>query len=400
MSTVCCALSLSVVAIARGRVVSTLGCSRKHRFQCLIELIVEPLIGLLGGPRNRVLASKIAMTIKNTLDFIVIGAQKAGTTSLFEYLKRNPELSLPVDKEAPYFSHDDVYARGWDNYMKRTFAFADPAQKWGTVTPQYMVGGVYGAMITPGLEGDGYDERTVPLRIRERLPDVRLIAVLRDPVERARSHHRMALMNGFERRSFDEAIEDLLNPEALERSRRHPDLNTGYVAWGEYGRILAEYFDIFSREQILVLFTDELARTPERFLGRVHEFLGVKPDFIPDNLGTRYRVGGVKRRFSWLSPSEGSWPSPHGAIKRAITNNPATHALWRALPEIGRQRIDRGLARTIYRLDLWNQRSGTNLDDPTPATLAKLQEHFAKDADELAVLLVEAPPWQMPAGAA
>jgi hypothetical protein len=338
--------------------------------------------------------------MKNTLDFIVIGAQKAGTTSLFEYLKRNPELSLPVDKEAPYFSHDKVYARGWEDYMTKTFALADPLRKWGTVTPQYMVGGVYDAATIQSPESSAYDERTVPLRIRERLPEVRLIAILRDPVERAFSHHRMAVMNGFDRRSFDEAIKDLLRPQTLERSRRNPQLSTGYVTWGEYGRILSGYFDVFPREQILVLFTDELACSPERFLRRVHEFLDVKSDFMPDNLGTRYRVGRTERRFSWLSPSEGSWPGPHGTVKRALAHNPGTQAIWRSLPEPGRQRIKRGLARVLYRLDLWNQRQGATKDDPEPSTVARLGEHFAKDADELAALLVESPPWQMSAGAA
>jgi hypothetical protein len=333
--------------------------------------------------------------VTRKLDFIVIGAQKAATTSLFEYLKRHPELCLPADKEAPYFSHDDVYSRGWDRYMEKTFVFADPACQWGTVTPQYMVGGVYEATPTPCVAGRGYDEHTVPLRIYERLPDVRLVAILRDPVERARSHHRMAMMNGFEQRSFDEAIRELLDPGLLERSRRHPEVDTGYVTWGEYYRILAGYLDVFPREQILVLFTEELERAPERFLRRVHEFLDVKPDFIPDNLGTRYRVGGSERRFPWLSPYEGSWPSPYGRIQRAIRRNPATRALWHALPEAGRHRINRGFAHTVYRLDLWNQHDGESVDDPAPETLARLREHFARDADQLAMLLGEISPWQL-----
>ena len=80
--------------------------------------------------------------VKNTLDFIVIGAQKAGTTSLFEYLRGHPELSLPPDKEAPFFSSEEARRRGFEDYMRKAFAFADPSSKWGTVTPQYMVGGL------------------------------------------------------------------------------------------------------------------------------------------------------------------------------------------------------------------------------------------------------------------
>ena len=87
--------------------------------------------------------------MKETLDFIIIGAQKAGTTSLFEYLRPHPELWLPPGKEAPYFSHDAVIERGWQDYMEKAFAFGDPARKWGTVTPSYMVGGVYNTALLP-----------------------------------------------------------------------------------------------------------------------------------------------------------------------------------------------------------------------------------------------------------
>src|SRR5205807_7414257 len=132
---------------------------------------------------------------------------------------------------------------------------AEANTKWGTVTPQYMVGGLWEQ---PNRRSDGgrmYDERTVPLRIRELLPETRLIAILRDPVERARSHHRMAVMNRIEERTFERAIDDLLQTDALADARREPREQTGYVAWGEYGRILAGYFDVFSPEQILIVFT-------------------------------------------------------------------------------------------------------------------------------------------------
>lgn len=198
--------------------------------------------------------------VKDTLDFIVIGAQKAGTTSLFEYLRRHPQISMPADKEAPYFSHDHAFERGWDAYMAK-IALIDPERRWGTVTPHYMIGGVYKRAKASADAAGRYDERTVPLRIRERLPDVRLVAILRDPVARARSHHQMMVMNGSEQRSFDEAIAEHLRPDALERARRRPLADTGYVAWGEYRRILGGYFTVFPREQILVAFTDELERS-------------------------------------------------------------------------------------------------------------------------------------------
>ena len=110
-----------------------------------------------------------------------------------------------------------------------------------------MVGGVYKASLAQPGGTDHYDrESTVPSRIHERLPHVRLIAILRDPVARAISHHQMAVMNGLDKRTFNDAIDELLRPESLRDARQHPQETTGYVAWGEYGRILAAYFDVFS----------------------------------------------------------------------------------------------------------------------------------------------------------
>ncbi len=179
---------------------------------------------------------------KDVLDFIVIGAQKSATTTLFQHLHHHPEIALPSGKEWPFFSHDPIYERGWGAYLESLAGnggVSDPARSWGTVTPQYMVGGVLNTTLDPLAAG--YDERTVPRRMHERLPDVRLVAILRDPVARAVSHHRMVVRRGGELRSFDEAIDELLAPAALEEARRRPAESSGYVVWGEYGRILAGY---------------------------------------------------------------------------------------------------------------------------------------------------------------
>lgn len=345
----------------------------------------------------------------DVLDFIIIGAQKAGTTSLFQYLRHHPEISLPDGKEVPYFSHDAAYMRGWTAYIGN-LAFngdgdiADSVRKRGTVTPHYMVGGVYQSTGDIAVK-DSYDERTVPSRIHECLPHVRLIAILRDPVERAVSHHRMAVMTGRERRSFDDAIGELLRPDALDRSRRCPQESMGYIAWGEYGRILAGYFDLFAREQLLVVFTDELERAPAQLLGRIQEFIGVRADFEPPNLGERYRVGATERGFSWMSPS--SWMSPTSplspqGVQRALGRNSAARAIWHAIPQAHQLRLGRPYERIARRAARRNRRSapnevGTNAE-PSLETLVRLREHYARDAMQLAVLLGVTPSWQAPGG--
>lgn len=321
--------------------------------------------------------------MKEELDFIVIGAQKSGTTSLFEYLRRHPELRLPAAKEVPYFSHDANYGTDWQEYLRKAFPFADHKCKWGTVTPHYMVGGIYDAADTRSRTGGG-DERTVPRRIHEKLPDVRLIAILRDPVERARSHHAMAVMNGWETRSFPEAMRELLPPDALASARRVPAETTGYVAWGEYGRILAGYLEVFPRSQLLVLDTSDLQRDPELVLRSVYEFLDVDAGFVPDNLGTNYRPSGVARRIRWLDLN---------AVQAAVSRNRMARAFWHSIPERARRRIDRQFDRLNYLTDLWNRVPRKNSLSSDEETENALRAHYEEDAELLTRLLGIAPSW-------
>lgn len=320
---------------------------------------------------------------KSALDFIVIGAQKSGTTSLFEYLRQHPELHLPPSKEAPYFSHDRVYERGWEQYLDTHFAGADPSARWGTVTPSYMVGGLYEA----AREDEDSDVTTVPSRIRARLPEVRLVALLRDPIERAESHFRMARLTGLEQRTAERAVEELLDPAAAAAARRRPRETSGYIAWGEYGRLLGGYLEEFERDRLLVLTTDELATEPEAVLERVFGFLGVQ-GFTPDNLGVRYRVGGQERQVRALDP---------GGARRAIAGLRPAKALWHSVPDRLRSRIDGAYERLSYRVDLWNRQGEAGDGDGETAAFERLrgplEEHFRRDAGLLQERLALTPPW-------
>jgi hypothetical protein len=334
-------------------------------------------------------------SVKETLDFIIIGAQKAGTTSLFRYLKGHPEVSMPMEKEVPFFCFDAAYERGFGHYIQNLSheLVADPTRKWGTATPHYMAGSVYQSV--EAAARNDYDERTVPSRIRACLPDVRLIAILRDPVARALSGHREAVEKGYERRYFDDAVRQLLRPEALADARtRSQHLETGYVVWGEYGRILAGYFDVVPREQMLVLFTDELERAPAEVVGRVQRFIGVRDDVeLPTNLGEKYNAGTAVREFSWTQPS--SWMSPYSpfspqGVQVALTHNRLARAAWHSVSRDAKRRVRLPYARLSRRAV---QRSRGAEDNADPATLAMLREHYADDTDRLAALLGVTPPW-------
>jgi hypothetical protein len=315
------------------------------------------------------------------LDFTVVGAAKAGTTALFELLRSHPGLYLPEGKELPFFvvAKHEYYGSAAE-FFADAFDGRGEGQLCGTVTPQYL----YGALLGPA---SGQDERAIPRRIRAAYPDARLIAILRDPVARARSYHRMSRMRGHESRPFDQAIVELLQPEALAEARARPNVGNSYVVLGEYARLLQGFFDVFPREQLLVLFHEDLERDPAAVCARAFEFLGVDPGFRPPNLGGRYNEGAGRRRFAWLEPTR--W-------QRAVGRSRALRRLWRLLPAALRLRVLKRFDLAVWRLFLWNR---VSVDSPEESdavsaeTLAALRAHYRGDEGRLRALLGTYPPW-------
>jgi len=320
-----------------------------------------------------------------SLDFLVIGAPKSGTTTLFEYLREHPRIELPPDKEAPYFSDDRIVGRlSWEEYLRRTFPAGGGGRLRGTITPHYMspITGVAGG---PGGNAPAYDEHTLPRRIHERLPSARLIAILRDPVERAYSHHVQETRLGHETRPFPVAVDELLRPETLADSRRQSTRTNCYVALGEYGRLLGAYYDLFPAERILVLLTEELAREPRAVLERIYEFLEI--DAVePRNLGRRDNVSAAELKVSRVSPA---------SAVRLASANPVTRAIWHSLSARRRSALLAWYKRLDFRFKSWNRRPAPAKEPPAAdvAALDRLREHYAPDALLLAELLGRPVPW-------
>jgi hypothetical protein len=251
------------------------------------------------------------------IDFIGIGAQKAGTTALWAYLDDHPEVVVPAVKEAPFFSHDDRYERGLDWYLGEFFASARRDARWGTVTPHYMMG-------TPDAPVE-----TIARRIRESVPDVRLMALLRDPVERAWSHYRMEVRREREFRPFSDAVSQQLELAALDDARRRPTETNSYVVQGEYGRVLETYLSEFPREQLFVALAEDLDRIPASVVRSVYRFIGVDADHAVTSFLHRHQPGGTRKRLDRESQelleqllNEHVWPTlPRGATttRRAFT---------------------------------------------------------------------------------
>jgi hypothetical protein len=324
------------------------------------------------------------------IQFLIIGAEKAGTTSLFEYLRRHPEIHLPAEKEFSFFSLDRSFDRGWDWYLETVLNKASPDDICGEASVSYMVGTPHRQVfrhehIAPNIDPQaGPIEDVIPERIRCFLPDVKLICVLRDPVERAYSQYRMAMLNDLESRPFDDVVAHLLEPAALENARMVRTLTNGYIANGEYGRILASYFRIFSRDQIMVIFSNELAAQTSQTVARVSDFLGASIRVLPDNVETRYRTGAVQQRFRALDLY--AWQGRLGRVRPART-------FWHMLPTQIRSKIARDVGIASYRISLWNRQREQTKEDISALTRQRLIDHFYSDTDALNKLIGTDTPW-------
>jgi hypothetical protein len=333
------------------------------------------------APSPRAGASEpTAQHLSGQLAFLVIGAQKSGTTTLFEVLRHHPELWIPPDKEAPFFSHVEPWGRGWDWYQDKVFGDAPRDRLWGTVTPQYMGGAVWSDDPSDSLRQPLPPEEIVPDRIWRTSPDVRLVCILRDPLERAVSHYRMLVLVGQEQRPLPEALSMALRPQELARSRLTPE-GPSYVALSEYGRILKPYFDRFPRQSLLVQYTSDLDTDPGVVVDELVAFIGASREWLKPDLTQRYRVGATERVLS-LNPY---------AAQKTLSDKAPLRRLWHALPPPVRRRADRLFNIAAYRIELHNRKAETERPD-VPAPLAEaLRDHFMADRQLLASLIGHEP---------
>ena len=193
-------------------------------------------------------------------DFLIIGAARSGTTWLYECLKRHPDVYMARSKkpEPSFFLKDAEYEQGFDYYCQRYFSDALKSQVVGEASTSYLY------------------QPWVPERIHKHLPDVKLIAVLRDPVDRAFSNFKASMENGFENLSFSDAVryesERLSNPASRVEEEIAP---FAYIDRGRYHSQLNRYLRFFPRHQICVLFFEDILQRPNDLRNRVDDFLGI-----------------------------------------------------------------------------------------------------------------------------
>ena len=211
--------------------------------------------------------------LPNTL---IIGAAKAGTTSLFDWLSQHPEVSASRIKEVKFFDHNWSRGPAW---YRAQFA---PRRRHKVIleaSPNYLW------------------NRPVPERARDLLGAPKLIVLLREPVDRAYSHHAMKVRQGMETRGFEEALEaerERLAPyagraEAGDEAALGRFERFAYAAESRYADQLERWLAVFARENFLFIRAEDLFRDPRAELARTLEFLGLStfqfPDLVPQNVG-------------------------------------------------------------------------------------------------------------------
>ena len=185
-------------------------------------------------------------------DILIIGAPKAGTTTIARWLADHPQVAMSAPKELEFL--DKNFARGLDWYRGQ-FPEVEPSVRLGEATPTYL-----------------FDPHA-PTRAATNLPDTRFIAVLREPVSRAWSNYWFFRSLGVERRTWGRAIA----AETSHRDAPHPH----YLDRGRYADQIARWDAAVGADRLLVLLFDELRADPVGLFSRICRFAGVRDDVVP-----------------------------------------------------------------------------------------------------------------------
>ena len=260
--------------------------------------------------------------------FLLIGAMKAGTTSLYHYLRSHPQVFMPDEKEVMFFDPRHNWHRGIAWYQAQ---FADATDE----------------QIALGEASTSYTKfpivRQVPARIASVLPQVRLIYVLRDPIERMQSHYLYAASRGKEWRPIERAFAE----------------DASYLNISRYALQLDEYLPYFPLERFLFIDSRDLRGHRRETLRKVFRFLGVNDAWVPPTVDheffrsverrMRSPVTRKLRRVPALATVARHTPRPVAALAKLLPTEAVDVGRAR-ISEETRERLQRSLRDDVARL--------------------------------------------------
>lgn len=282
-------------------------------------------------------------------NLFVVGAAKAGTTSLYEYLVRHPEIFMSRVKEPHFFAGLELDPRD--------------AKFFGVITDERAYLELFAGAEAFRVRGEASTSylasAAAPARLRTVSPEAKIVVLLRDPVERAYSHYLNDVREGRERRTFLTAVtEEIEHPEEA----RWPFL---YVELGRYVEALRRFREAFD-DRVLVLFFEEFVADGRGETARVFSFLGVDPSPGADEANGAYNP----------------YARPRSNVARSLLGSHSARMLGRAAVPTRLRPALKGL--------LLRQDEKPALD---PAAKSLLAEIYRPEIDPLSDLLGREPPW-------
>jgi len=228
------------------------------------------------------------------LDFIGIGAQKSATSWIYKCLLEHPEICGCPNKETHFFSRDKDFKKG-PNFYKKYFIHCDPNKVVGEFSTSYL------------------SDKNAYKRIKKYFPEVKIIVCLRNPIDRAFSHYlHLRSKNKIDKQTT-----------LLEAIKKYPEI----IENGKYGKHLARFFNNFYKEQILVLFYDDIKNNPKKFIKNIFKFLGVNEKFIATGTNKKYNTSSARLCPLYVKVNKVYWFAKDKKIGKAAIKIAKTFGL-------------------------------------------------------------------------
>ena len=221
--------------------------------------------------------------------FLVLGAQKAGTTSIYDYLAQHPDIFMSPVKEPHFFTYLNVEApRSSPEEHSRFYRPLQPIAQLEDY--ERLFEGAGGRTIRGEASPSYIYGPAAPQNIRDIVPDAKLIVILRNPVDRAFSNYQM------NRRSGQELLTTFEDAIAAEECRIAEGWGFAwhYLAKGRYAEQLRRYLGVFPADQLKIMLFDDLIADPTSFMRDVYTFVGADSGFVP-NVEHSSNVSGVPK---------------------------------------------------------------------------------------------------------
>ena len=300
-------------------------------------------------------------------NFFIVGAAKAGSTALWNYLGQHPEVAFSPIKETHFFASDIQTERFRSNVRKEAAYDVAGYVKKGMPEPVHQAfvrdPDLYLQLFSKAGTAKAIGEASVSYlwseqaakNIKAHCPGAKIIMVLRQPVERAFSHFLMDLRMGYAKGSFRETVEnDLAAPE------QGWGMTNLYVSLGLYAEQVQRYLNCFGSENVLILLNEDLKTQTEVTLEKTFQFLGIDPKGATPDTTERHNKAKLPR-FGWM--------------KQLLRDSPLKSAVRKAMPESVKNKLKNQLYDT------------TNLPKLTQEHRLWMQGFFEEDLKQLGQII-------------